>query len=152
MKRRAFLGICRSAALACASWLAVAPSTAGASDQIPSEMVIDGEPVRIDDPYCPTCYLGPPSVLVIEDDTEATLTLHYGKDRDEPVIGTLLVEVDLDDGRTIRVHREWDFELSADRPVEVTLYAGPDWTWHSVVEARAFVVQDWNAHLDATPR
>ena len=144
MKRSNFVGICRAMAAAYAVYFSAAPSTASASSFAPIELVTDHDSIALSDPYCPTCYDGPPSKLVVKNTTEATLTLACDQEVGEPLDGTLVVEVELESGKTVRIHREPRFELCGedlDAEHEVELHAGPDWGWDEVIEARIAVLE-----------
>ena len=150
MMRRKFSGVL--AGLVSAGALAHGPlardasasgwATTGSAGSIPVELVIDDEVIEIDDPYCPTCY-DAPTKLVSDTDTEATLTLDCDELAGETSDGSIFVEVQLDDGHHVRIHRQSWAELCADQggPIrDVSLHAGPDWTWGSVSSATVSVV------------
>ncbi len=148
MIRRKFFGAL--AGLLWAGALSHGPLTNDASaaqtpwDAIPVELVIDDEVVEIDDPYCPTCY-DDPTKLVADTEAEATLTLDCDELEAEMTNGVVFIEVELDDGKTVRIHRQRGEELCADPsdPTRsISLYSGPDWTWDSVIGATIAVVGD----------
>src|SRR5262245_32332986 len=101
MIRPAFIRICPAVSgSACVLALLGIPTTASAAS-LPIELVAEDESIAIDDPYCPTCYDDPPSELVANSDTEATLVLACDQAVGEPLQGTLVVEVELVAGKTV---------------------------------------------------
>lgn len=143
MKRRTLFRILGG--VACALGSAGLARPAAAADWIPVERIDDRDPDPIIEPTCPDCDSEPPADLVVETDTEATLVVYCDDAPSEPIVGTLVVEVELDDGMTVRIHREPGFSWSGvqcGRSYETTLYAGPGWTWDSVTRARIAVIPD----------
>jgi hypothetical protein len=144
MKRHDFLHICRAAASTFVLILAGLPTTASAAEFLPIELVAEDDAIAIGDPYCPTCYDDPPSELVADTDTKATLVLACDRTAGETLHGTLVIEVELHDGKLVRIHREPMFELcmgEMEAEYETTLYAGPDWTWSEAVRAKVTVIE-----------